>query len=92
MRVDGGFAQSIEADLQRLMNRAITVVTAHRAAVLAVAEALIAHRVLSSTQVKALMEASPPSAARIDDIPVSTSETGCADPFDGSLGGITLPG
>ncbi|MPR10061.1 AAA family ATPase [Microvirga tunisiensis] len=92
LRVDSGFARCIEADLQRLMNRAITLVTAHRAAVLAVAEALIVHRVLSGTQVQALMEAYPPSMARIDDIPASTTGTGCADPFDGSLGEITLPG
>lgn len=92
VRVDSRFAQSIEADLQRLMNRAIMLVTQHQPAVLTVAEALIAHRVLSGTQVQALMEASPPSAARIDDTPVSTSETGRADPFDGSLGEITLPG
>lgn len=71
VRIDSRFAHSIEADLQRLMNRAIMLVTQHQPAVLAVAEALIAHRVLSGTQVKALMEASPPSAARIDDSPAS---------------------
>jgi ATP-dependent Zn protease len=92
VRVDGRFAHSIEADLQRLMSRAIMVVTAHHPAVLAVAEALIAHRVLSGTQVQALMEAHPPSAAKIDDIPASTTGTGCADPFDDSVGEITPPG
>jgi ATP-dependent Zn protease len=71
VRIDSRFAHSIEADLQRLMNRAIMLVTQHQPAVLAVAEALIAHRALSGTQVKALMEASPPSAARIDDSPAS---------------------
>jgi ATP-dependent Zn protease len=76
VRLDGRFAHSIEADLQRLMNRAIKVVTQHKAAVLAVAEALLARRVLSGTQVQALMEAHPPSSAGIDD----------------SLGEITLPG
>jgi ATP-dependent Zn protease len=92
VRVDGRFAQSIEADLQRLMHRAIMLVTVHQTAVRAVAEALIAHRVLSGTQVQALMEAYPPSMAGIDDIPASAAETGCADPLYGSLGKITLPG
>jgi cell division protease FtsH len=92
VRIDSRFAHSIEADLQRLMNRAIMLVTQHQPAVLAVAEALIAHRVLSGTQVKALMGASPPSAAGIDDSPIGTTDTGCADPVDGSPGEITLPG
>ncbi|WP_114945258.1 AAA family ATPase [Microvirga calopogonii] len=92
VRVDGRFSQSIEADLQRLMDRAVTIVTAHRVAVLAVAEALLARRVLSGTQVQVLMEAYPPSAAGIDDSPAGTTEAGCADPLDGSLGEITLPG
>jgi hypothetical protein len=92
VRIDGRFAHSIEADLQRLMNRAIMLVNQHQPAVRAVAEALIVRRVLSGTQAQALMEASPPSAAGIDDIPVSAAETGCADPFDGSFGEITLPG
>jgi hypothetical protein len=92
VRVDGRFAHSIEADLQRLMNRAITVVTAHQTAVMAVAEALIAHRVLSGTQVEALMEAYPPSTAGLNDSPAGTTEMGCADPLNGSLREITLPG
>jgi len=90
VRVDSRFAHSIEADLQRLMNRAITVVTAHQTAVMTVAEALIAHRVLSGTQVQALMEAYPPSMAGIGDIPASAAETGCAEPLDDGLGEITL--
>jgi len=92
VRVDSRFSQSIEADLQRLMNRAVTIVTAHRAAVLAVAEALLTRRVLSGTQVQALMEAYPPSASGIDYTPAGAAETGCGDPLDGSVGEITLPG
>jgi Cdc6-like AAA superfamily ATPase len=70
VRRDGRFAQSIEADLQRLLHRAITLVTAHRSAVIAVAEALLARRVLSGAEVEALVQAHPPAAAvtdRLDD-------------------------
>ncbi|RDI53845.1 AAA family ATPase [Microvirga subterranea] len=92
VRVDSGFAHRIEDDLQRLMNRAITLVTQHKAAVLSVAKALVAQRVLSGVQVQALMEAYPPSAAGIADIPASAAETDCADPLDGNFGEITPPG
>jgi hypothetical protein len=92
VRVDSRFAQSIEADLQRLMSRAITLVTQHQPAVLAVAEALIAHRVLSGGQVQALMEPFPPSAAAGDDAPSSAVRTGNANAFDDCLEGVTLPG
>jgi ATP-dependent Zn protease len=92
VRVDGGFAHSIEGDLQQLMDRAIKVVTQHKAAVLAVAEALIAHRVLSGGQVQALMEAFPPSPAVGDNVPTSAAQTGDADAFDDGFEGVTLPG
>lgn len=92
VRVDGRFSQSIEADLQRLMHRAIMLVTQRKAAVRAVAEALIAHRVLSGGQVQALMEAFPPSPAAGDDVPTSAARTGDADAFDDTFEEVTLPG
>ncbi|PVE21927.1 hypothetical protein DC522_23985 [Microvirga sp. KLBC 81] len=60
VRLDSRFAQRIEADLQRLLDRAIMLVTKHKDAVLAVAEALLAHRVLSGAQAQALTKAYPP--------------------------------
>jgi ATP-dependent Zn protease len=92
VRADPRFAQSVEADLQRLLSRAVMIVTAHRAVVLAVAEALIAHRVLSGGQVQALMEAFPPSAAGIDGSLVSAAQTDDAGNFDDGLEGVTVPG
>jgi ATP-dependent Zn protease len=92
VRADPRFAQSVEADLQRLLSRAVMIVTAHRAAVLAVAEALIAYPVLSGAQVQALMEAHPPSPAAGDDVPASAARTRDADAFDDGFEGGTLPG
>ncbi|WP_445503383.1 AAA family ATPase [Microvirga sp. G4-2] len=91
-RVDSRFAQRIEADLQRLLDRAIMLVTEHRAAVLAVAEALLAHRVLSGAQVQAVLEAHPPAAAAADDAPAKASRMGSEDAVDDSHEGTPLPG
>ncbi|WP_445504413.1 AAA family ATPase [Microvirga sp. G4-2] len=79
VRRDGHFAQRIEADLQRLLHRATTLVTAHRSAVIAVAEALLARRVLSGAEVEALVRAHPPAAA-------------VTDSLDDEHGSLTLPG
>jgi ATP-dependent Zn protease len=92
VRVDSRFAQRIEADLQRLLDRAIMLVTEHRAAVLAVAEALLAHRVLSGAQVQAVLEAHPPAAAAADDAPAKATRTGSEDAVDDSHEGTPLPG
>jgi hypothetical protein len=79
VRLDPRFAQSIEADLQRLMGRAIALVTVHRSAVRAVAEALLARQALSGAEVQVLVAAHPPAVA-------------AKDRPDDEPGGLTLPG
>jgi len=93
VRLDGRFGHRIEADLQRLLRRAMSLVTRHQAAVLAVAEALLARRALSGVEVQALVQAYPPSAAPSDSI--SADAGGTADAVvspDGDPEGFALPG
>ncbi|MPR10301.1 AAA family ATPase [Microvirga tunisiensis] len=91
VRLDGRFAQSIEADLRRLLDRAITIVTKHQSAVLAVAEWLLARRALSGAQVQALLETHSLSAAATYDVPAGAARTDSVDALDSGHEGIILP-
>jgi ATP-dependent Zn protease len=91
VRLDDSFAHSIEADLKRLMARAITLVIRHQSAVLAVAAALLTRRVLSGAQVQAVLDAHPPTAAAVDRVPNEVARMDSADALDCSFDGITLP-
>jgi cell division protease FtsH len=91
VRLDGRFAQSIDADLRRLLDRAITIVTKHQSVVLAVAEALLARRALSGAQVRALLETHSPSASTTEDFPARAARTDSGDTLDRGDEGLILP-
>ncbi|MBR0780751.1 AAA family ATPase [Bradyrhizobium iriomotense] len=63
-RCDRSLRDIVEADLQRLQKRAEDLVRRHRAALLAVAEALRERRYLGGDEVRALFEARRPKAPR----------------------------
>ena len=58
LNTDAGLRAVIERDLQRLYAQALHLVETHRIAIIAVADALVAKRVLTGDEVKTIINAS----------------------------------
>ncbi len=73
--VDPRVASDVEADLQACLERAKHIVIEHRAAVEALADALLERRILDGDAVRTILAAHPPNKPRVDRDPaVSTPD------------------